>query len=170
MSADRTYTFGPYQLRPATPEDEELARAATAADPEHAGIISPTFWLEQDRGVDCYVLTDAEGPVFFFRMQRVARLFIQFMPGVTPARNRKVLTEGMGWLDVALRAASVTELIFDSTSRLLRLFVSGKLQFRPKHNTLSRPVCDTIFRPIPPLPVEITQSIADAEPTPLLAK
>lgn len=163
MSAKDGFTFGQYELRPATAEDADLAHEWTAADPAHAGIISPRFWLEQDRGVDCYLLSDAEGPLFFFRMQRAARLFIQFSPTATAQRTRQGLEEGMKWLNMALATVSVTEILFDSASKLLRRFVTGKLGFRPQPESLSKSVHLAIRRPIAPLAPEAMDYIRQQE-------
>jgi hypothetical protein len=67
MSALNTLQFKGYTLRPAGPADLDLATAWTAADPDHAGQIGPQFWLEQQLGVDCVLVSDGKGPVFFFK-------------------------------------------------------------------------------------------------------
>jgi len=73
MSAIESFKFGEsYLLRPAGNgahlEDLELAVRWTAADPDHAGRVEPGFWLEQRLGRDSYMLEDAGGPLFFFKL------------------------------------------------------------------------------------------------------
>ena len=167
MSATSGFKFAGYELRPATEEDIDLARAWTAADPAHAGIIAPGFWLEQEPGVDCYLLSDASGPLFFFRMQRAVRLLIQFSPEADAERTRKGLEEGVAWLERGLAMVAVTEILFDSCATLLRRMVTGKLRFTPKRDTLSRFVPRVIRRPLQPVFIPGMDFTADAAQTPL---
>ena len=157
MSAQTGFQFLNFSLRPCTEDDIELARAWTAADPAHAGIIAPAYWLQQDIGVDSYLLADEHGPLFFFQMRRAVRLLIQFAPEteVDPTRTRSGLELGVKWLSMALGACSVTELIFDSTSKLLRRFVTGKLGFYSKVDTLTKNV-QPLVKPIGPIGDAVT--------------
>lgn len=151
MSARVSYTFFGYTLRPATAKDLELARAWTAADPAHHGVIAPEFWIEQGIGIDSFVLTDAGGPIFFFRMQRAVRLFVQFAPiknKVDEARARDGIFRGVNFLVGALAKVQICEMLFDSTSKLLRLYVVGRLRFTPREGTLSRAI--SVLRPNAP--------------------
>lgn len=160
MSAKDTYKFGECEIRPAAEADAPLAHWWTRIDPYHQGTIASSFWLEQGAGIDCYLVSDAKGPLFFFRMERavkldqesrrplyifnvepVVRLLIQFGPNSTPeaaARMRQGLADGGRWLAGALGTSGVGEIFFDSQSKLLRRFVSGALGFQPRADTLSR--------------------------------
>jgi hypothetical protein len=67
-----THQFGDYTLRPATAEDLPLAVAWNAADPDHRWEAEQKwYWVEQQPYVNAYVLCDATGPLFFFRMIRL---------------------------------------------------------------------------------------------------
>ena len=67
-----THQFGDYTLRPATAEDLPLAVAWNAADPDHRWEAEQAgYWVEQQPYVNAYVLCDATGPLFFFRMIRL---------------------------------------------------------------------------------------------------
>jgi hypothetical protein len=137
----KAFQFGEdYELRLATAADLDRARAWTNADEHHRGIISPEFWIEQGNGIESYVLTQRGGEMFFFRVERVARVLIQFAPQEErqQERMRKALTAGMAFLDMALGARGYGELVFDSTSRLLRLFAVARLRFAQRPETLSR--------------------------------
>lgn len=143
MSADRAvFAFDGYRLRPAADQDRALAQQWIDADPDHAGRMGGPYWTEQSAGVDCHVLEDQAGvPLFFFRIERVARVHIQFGPAASAAdreRNRLALDRGMRWLAMAIGAAGYLEMIFSSSSKLLRRFTTGKLGFNPAPDTLTR--------------------------------
>lgn len=136
MRQKLSFRFMGYELRPAEPKDIELARAWTSADPHHAGLIAPEFWIEQGRGVGgmelTYVLCSPHGHLLFLRMERVARFYIQFSPIESPEdskRLREALKAGMDYLAIALGAVGIGEVIFDTTSTLLRAFACRSLGF-----------------------------------------
>lgn len=131
-----SFRFMGYELRPTEPKDIDLARAWTTADPHHAGLIAPEFWIEQGRGVGgmelTYVLCSPDGNLLFLRMERVARLYIQFSPiesAEDSKRLRTALKAGMEYLEIALGAVGIGELIFDTASSLLRAFACRTLGF-----------------------------------------
>lgn len=191
MSAVDTFHFGNCELRPSTPADEDIARAWTAADPFHGGTIVGSYWLEQSAGVDCYLLSDELGPLFFFRMERAVkmeqeskrplyifsiepatRLLIQFGPTDTPEQAQRAkdgLAIGGRWLAGALATSGVGEIFFGSESKLLRRFVSGALGFTPRPDTLSRRISVT-GRKLRPAVVDVSgmecikEGAADSRP------
>jgi hypothetical protein len=87
MTAINTFKFGEFFLRPAGEQDRALAERWTAADPDHAGVIDPNFWLENKLGRDGFLLSDASGPVFFFKMHIYSRFTL-------PAPKKLVLDNG----------------------------------------------------------------------------
>lgn len=141
MAANRSYKFaGIYELRPTTVEDLDLARRWTMRDPAHAGILPPSFWLQQTDGRDSFLLSDDQGPVFFFKMhlesRTAVRIFIQFPPGgsihfrrASEKRTAKGLIAGMDWLEKMLAPNGVTEIFFDSASETLISFCVKRLGF-----------------------------------------
>jgi hypothetical protein len=130
-----TYHFREYTLRPATEADRDLATTWTAADPWHANTTPPDFWLDQAIGLESYILEDAEGPVFFFRMTRAVRLDIQFPPedphDDMRKRVRDGLREGFGWLAAVLALSGVHQVIFKSENPELIRSAEKRLGFVP---------------------------------------
>lgn len=147
----QTFKFGDgHELRTATAADLDQARAWTEADPHHRGVIAPEFWIENSPGVETYVLSDASGDLFFFRIERVARTLIQFAPdpeGRNRERVKSALKIGMDFLATALGTRGYGELLFDSFDNLLRMFALGRLRFTAKAGTLSRRLQIFIPRP-----------------------
>lgn len=165
MSAKAPMKFFGYELRPVTDADLDLARECTAADEHHNGRIAPEFWTRQGRGVDGYVLCDDEGPVLFLQMHRAVRLYIQFTPGITREareRIRKGLIAGMNYLAVALGAVGITEVLFDTSSKVLAQFARARLKFTEAPPTLRRSI--QTFEPrLKAEPVEVFDGQGPAE-------
>jgi hypothetical protein len=144
-----TYQFSRYLLIPADPRHLELARAWTLADPDHAGSVRPEFWIEQGERWEAWLLTDAEGPVYFFKAVRYdpdIEVHIQFPPYPAVAaitsqihhRNRlsMALVEGMRWLE--RRARGVREIRFESQNSSLIRFAEKHLGFTNEGGHLSK--------------------------------
>jgi len=150
MSADQTFIFGNYKLRPAGTADLPAAVAWTAADADHAGRTRPEFWIEQTMGKDSYMLEDHEGPLFFFKLHRLSisavELHCQFPPASTDAHQRERVQEGIikgfEWLEGALMQSKVREVFFDSTHLPLRSFAVRRLGFTATngHDRLSKTI------------------------------
>jgi hypothetical protein len=135
MSALNTLCFSGYTLRPATSADRNLAQSWTLADPHHREM-NPDFWIEQRLGRDSYLLSDAQGPVFFFKIIRIGdnavEFHIQFMPETEPearTRTRKGLVEGLNWIERVLRNSGIAEWSFDSANPELIKFCKKRLGF-----------------------------------------
>lgn len=135
MSAIETFSFSGFTLRPATYLDRQLAQAWTFADPYHKDV-SPDFWIEQRIGRDSYLLTDAKGPVFFFKLERLTgtrvMCHIQFMPEVeldTRDRTRSGLMLGLHWIQKVLEINGVKSLEFDGDNPGLIRFAKRRLGF-----------------------------------------
>ena len=140
MSAPaQIFEFDGYRLRPATEADRDLAQLSIDADADHRGRMGGPYWTEQGAGIDSYVLEHEDGrTALFFRMERLARLHVQFVPGATKEENRRALESGTAWLAMAVGRAGFLEMIFGSTSKLLRRFCTGRLGFHSEPDTLSR--------------------------------
>jgi hypothetical protein len=144
-----SYQFKGYLLRPSLASDLELARLWTARDPDHAGRVDPGFWLSQGRYARAYLLSDADGPVFFFK--GILRLHIpaievhiQFPPDIDePLRNmrrRRIsqgLIEGLAWLEERM-SGTVNEIIFESTTPALIRFCQRHLGFTHENGQLKK--------------------------------
>lgn len=136
MTAHKSFTFDKYTLRPTTDEDMKTAVEWTAADPHHAGRTRPEFWLEQRVARDSYMLEDAEGPLFFFKLHRITinavELHIQFPPPSDLHQKHRVqvgLIDGFNWLEKTLKLAHISVIHFDSAHGPLRQFAVGRLGF-----------------------------------------
>jgi hypothetical protein len=118
------FQFGTYSVRQATARDHAVLRAWIAEDPDHAAKrIEPEFFIEEEPGVGCYLLSDAQGPLFFFRTSNVVRLDTQFGPAETKGnrdRNRDGLIAGMDWAAALCARRGATEILFESKAPLLR--------------------------------------------------
>lgn len=156
MTAVNSFTFSGYTLRPANEADLPLARMWTLADVYHREITPPSFWVEQRPGRDSFLLIDASGPIFFFKIHATrwagltdamamkpseVELHIQFMPD-TDAHDRRRLREGllqgMAWLERILRLSGVHRICFDSRNPELIRFCRKRLGFDISGERLSR--------------------------------
>jgi hypothetical protein len=152
MTALNTFKFGDCFLRPTDERDRELAERWTAADPEHAGTIDPGFWLENRLGRDGFLLSDRQGPCYFFKMHiiksmalmegpihNVVQIFIQFPPCEEgrPMRVFRALAEGCQWLERTVIPMGAEELIFDSRNESLIRFCIKRLGFE-RHGEMLR--------------------------------
>jgi hypothetical protein len=143
------HQFSRYVLIPAEQRHLHLARAWTLADPDHAGRVRPEFWIEQGEGCEAWLLTDEEGPVYFFKAVHFhpdIEVHIQFPPypaalAITSQihhRNRMALAlvEGMRWLEQTAR--SVREIRFESRDPKLIRFAENHLGFNNEGGRLSK--------------------------------
>jgi hypothetical protein len=132
-------------------QDLELARAWVAADPDHAGKVLPEFWLEQKLDRDSFLLRDAIGPIYFFKMHLAnkwqqgdpgnlmlpaVRIFLQF----APEKNRisKALIAGTAWLERMLKQGPMKEYYFDSQNESLIRFSQKRLGFTREGSILRK--------------------------------
>lgn len=132
------FRFDGYELTPATEEDLPLATRWVQTDMFHRNL-DPEFWTRQLPGINCYLLRDSEGPVFFFRMQLTAVThelctYIQFGPRneVSRERTTKGMTDGMRWLEDMARSCGFNRLVFSSKNISLVLFARRTLGFDSK--------------------------------------
>src|SRR4051812_21095854 len=113
------YKFSEYTLRPVTLEDREHAAQWIAADPDHAGRVSPDFFVNPEPEAECFLLQDKWGePIFYFKMERAVRLHIQFGPTANKddrLRTMAALEAGLNWLERSSAKAGIRQIIFSST-------------------------------------------------------
>lgn len=142
----RSFKFFGYELREATSEDLALATEWTEADPEHKDSIKGDFWIQAEpvkNGdmAERYVLVDPSGAVFFLRLEKAVRIYIQFGPDRSAKgyeRNREALQIGFRWLTTMLAVKSIGEVIFDSKVDALRAFCGRRLGFKQKKDSLTK--------------------------------
>jgi len=131
------YEFDGYRFRPATPDDKPLSRLWNMMDPEHKWELQfPDYWIEQNSQVNCYVLEDAIGILFFVKSIRHAdneiEITLQFDRecGITSkARVVRGLDAGFQWLKEALPMNGFKSLYFMSKNEDLILFTEKRLGF-----------------------------------------
>jgi hypothetical protein len=147
------FHFHGFILQTAQPNDNfwKIAKAWTEADPDHGGVTSPSFWFEQDAGIESYVLEDSAGVVFFFKMVRkkdAVELHIQFPPTPRDPEESKAqsiriasaLTLGLGWIEKVLASRGVSRLFFTSKSQKLIRFCEKRLKFTRDGERLEKPI------------------------------
>jgi hypothetical protein len=156
MPALCTFVFSGFTLRPACSADMPLAAVWTNLDPEHSKTTSPDFWLEQNGHTESYLLEAQTGPVFFFKMQRHSQqqieLHIQFPPeskqitGELIRKHRVMsgLTLGLRWIEKALSARGVCELLFKSHSEALIQFCMKHLGFARDGDRLTKVIAQDV--------------------------
>jgi hypothetical protein len=144
-----TFHFGNYSLRPAQISDLPNAAAWTKADADHCGNTLPMFWIRQQIGINCFVLDDGEGDVFFFRMVRYqnateVEVHIQFAPEEIVSRQRTMtaLTIGFAWLEARLHSLGFRLLYFYSRNQNLIYFCQKRLGFTWDGRRLERAITD----------------------------
>lgn len=141
--------FDGYSLRALGEEDYRRLDQWIAADPAHAGILDPEFFMGQaidrsgelaaDPRVTVCALDDDKGTLMYLRLTRASRVQIQFPPTPEPEGSREgfkhrreivnALIRGMAFLEVALEHAGATEWIFESESPQLRAMVEKRMGF-----------------------------------------
>src|SRR5215472_6783485 len=121
--------FHGYKLREVDQSDYAKIEEWIVADPYHASLFDPDFFLGRevngegklvtDPRASCYALEDAQGEVFYIRLSRATRVNIQFPPVANHNQRKRVamgLMQGMAYLEVALSRAGSEEWIFNSNA------------------------------------------------------
>ena len=88
---------------------------------------TPEFFTRP--GTMCKVYEDGQGPVLFVRGSSVLRLDIQFVSNEDGRRNIKVMQEGLPPLAQKARENGYTEIVFNTTSPLLKAFCTKRFGF-----------------------------------------
>lgn len=133
--------------------DRDILQLASwiSEDPAHQ-LMRPAFFLGQLEGPDgymkpdprptCYALEDEFGTVFYIRIDRAARVNIQFdstLKKLTDrARVARGLLKGMAFLEVLLARAQVSQWIFDTRAAGLANLAQSRLGFMPSPHELVR--------------------------------
>lgn len=131
------YQFDGYTFRPATLADRPLARSWNMMDPEHKWEMQyPDYWIEQNSQVNCYVLEDGIGILFFVRSIRhlgneieITLQFDRECGMVSKGRVMKGMEVGFAWLKKALPMNGFTALYYVSKNEDLVLFTEKRLGF-----------------------------------------
>ena len=108
------------------PEDHALL-ADSLKDDQYHQKTTPEFFYAP--GSFCKVYEDSEGPVMFVRGTKAIRLDIQFVNNRDFERNRKTMVEEFSAFADSCRQAGFTEIVFNTTSPLLRRFCKQTLKF-----------------------------------------
>jgi hypothetical protein len=135
--------FGNYVLRSvdAKIDRDPLARWIQQ-DSYHRGVFTPEFFLGEDPRSSYYAMEDHAGVIFFIRLSRAARVYMQFPPttGDSQARHRlgHALLEGLAFLEVGLSRAGCEQWAFDSHAPGLRHLAMHRMGFRALPDDLVR--------------------------------
>lgn len=109
-----------------TPDDYMVIDFSLRRDQYHQET-KPEFFFET--GTFCKVYEDDSGPIMFVRGAKSLRLDIQFVDNRDFKSNRKVLLEEFPKFAKQCKEAGFKELVFDTTSPLLKRFCINKLGF-----------------------------------------
>lgn len=128
------FQFHGFKLRPTRTHDYGLARLWTQLDPDHRHKTLPEFWLTQGATTNSFVLEDAFGPVFFFRMDLEGEticIHIQFPPDDRATRRRLMqgMSIGFAWLEKRLGALGYKTVYFNSSNQTLISFCGKRFGF-----------------------------------------
>lgn len=137
--------FDGYTLRSV---DEEMDRGQLAEwigrDRYHAGVMTPEFFLGiGDSRPSCYALEDAAGTLFFIRISRAARVYMQFQPVAGVEQRRRIaagLFKGMAFLEAGLSRAGCEQWVFDTQSPGLKYLSQHRLGFTLAPDDLVRDI------------------------------
>jgi hypothetical protein len=126
--------FEGYALRAVGEADRAELEQWIAADPCHAGVVKPEFFMgltpemAADPRATCYGLEHKGHNLFYIRLSRAARVNIQFAPR-RPWLNTIALIKGMAFLEVGLARAGAEEWIFNTQSTQLREMTEKHMGF-----------------------------------------
>ena len=146
--------FDGLALREVTEADYPRLEEWIAADPAHASLFEPDFFLGREVGksgepaadprATCYALEDAAGEIFFIRLERAARVYIQFAPAreraVAPLRTGRALARGMAFLEAALARAGASEWVFSTENSALGKLAERVLGFHSSKTEMIRSI------------------------------
>lgn len=147
--------FDGLKLRAVSEADYQPLEDWIAADPAHASLFVPDFFLGRrvdqngeiapDPRPSCYAIEDEKGTVFYVRLSRAARVHIQFGPAgekKEARRNALAMARGMAFLEVALGRAGVEEWIFSTFNPNLKNLAEKALGFRLSPDEMVRSITD----------------------------
>lgn len=144
--------FGSYTFRSVDESDRVRLTDWIAWDPAHAGVMSAEFFmglrrnpegkLIRDSRPTCLALEDSGGLLFYIRVSRAARTYIQFSPDNSKNRGRVSLglLKGMAFLEVGLGHAGVEQWIFETRETRLKKLAGLRLGFRESPDEMVRPI------------------------------
>lgn len=124
------------KIRPITEEDKILLAESISKDEYHKDNTDADFFYEY--GSICNVYEDKTGPVMFVRGTQALRLDIQFINNENKRRNVAMMMQGFPTLAKQAKEAGFTEIIFNSTSELLRSFCIKYFGFEVSGDELRR--------------------------------
>lgn len=154
--------FEGYTLRAIDESDYVVLEKWIAADPKHAGVLDPEFFMGQvvdgegrlaeDPRASVFALCDRKNVLMYIRLARASRVHIQFAPepeadnsGEQLKAQRRHKTEmanalikGMAFLEVGLERAGCSEWIFETVSPELRNITVRRMAFKASQNEMVR--------------------------------
>jgi hypothetical protein len=147
------FEFAGLMVRRSGPDDLEMAEDWTAADPDHANRVDPRFWLSQSELMQSYLVSDGDGPLYFFTGRltpgKTLEIHVQFAPDEmyqTPesrhalrGRVMRALIDSTAWLETRMRGVA-KEMVFDSANEGLIRFCVKRMGFAAVNGKLSKKV------------------------------
>lgn len=144
--------FDGYRLREVSFDRDALELSRWISEDEYHQHLTPAFflgliegengYLRPDPRPNCYAMEDARGTVFFIRIDRAARVNIQFDPASPSvsarARVARALMKGMALIEVGLQRSHVSEWVFDTRSMSLKTMARARLGFAESPHDLVR--------------------------------
>jgi hypothetical protein len=109
-----------------TEEDRSLLELSLASDQYHQ-TTKADFYYKPGTFTKCY--SDEQGPVLFIRGAKSLRVDIQFLDNYDYERNRKMLSDNFAAFVNQCKSAGFSELVFNTTSPLLKRFCKQVLKF-----------------------------------------
>lgn len=146
--------FDGMKFRAVTEEDRARLEEWIAADPAHASLFEPEFFMGravngngevgEDSRATCCALEDEKGTVFYVRLSRAARVHIQFAPWSAEEGERRRaaagLVKGMAFLESLLGQVGTEEWIFQTESPKLKRMAERSLGFTESKGEMVRPI------------------------------
>jgi hypothetical protein len=146
--------FDNYRIREVSFNRDVFQIASWISEDIHHAHLRPAFFLGQIEGADgyvepdprptCYALEDEQGAIFYIRIDKAARVNIQFDPTKRTTRERarvgRALLKGMACLEVGLARSNVSEWIFDTTAQGLAIMARVRLGFEESPHELVRKI------------------------------
>ena len=151
------FEFAGLRVRRSGPGDLDLAQSWTEADPGHAATVEPFFWTLQGELVQSYLVSDGDGPLYFFtgnlKPGKALEIYVQFAPEgmystlesqrALRGRTMRALMQGMCWLEARMRGKA-PEIRFETTNPDLARFCVKRLGFRAHGGKLCKAIAASI--------------------------
>lgn len=118
-------------------EDRPILEASLALDIEHPDTKVDFFYNPR---TICFVYDDSDGPVLYARSAKTLRLDLHYVNNLDAKKNMRVMMEHFPDLVGLAQNNGYSDVMFNSTSPLLRKFCIKRLGFMEASNELRRDI------------------------------